>query len=135
MRIRLSSEKLATEFVRKVALRSGQDLHKCYQCGKCSAGCPAAGSMDILPNQVIRLVQLGLENEALTAQTIWFCASCLTCAARCPQGVDVARVMESLREMAMDRDGDHLLVAQLDLEDMEDWPQQALVGGFRKYTI
>jgi len=90
--------------------------------------------MDILPNQIIRLLQLGLEEEALGAETIWYCAACLTCVARCPKGVDVARVMEALREVAMDKGGDHLVLTEIPAEELAEWPQQAFAGGFRKYT-
>jgi len=134
MRIRLSLDTLRSEFVRKIEQRSGQDLMACYQCGKCSAGCPVAGSMDILPNQIIRLVQLGQEDEALGAESIWYCAACLTCAGRCPKGVDLAQVMEALREMAMDKGGSHIIISEIPAEELAEWPQQAFVGGFRKYT-
>jgi heterodisulfide reductase subunit C len=90
--------------------------------------------MDILPNQIIRLVQLGQEEAALGAETIWYCAACLSCSARCPKGIDLARVMEALRDVAMDKCGDHITIAEIPLEDLADWPQQAFVGAFRKYT-
>ncbi|MCL5270019.1 MAG: 4Fe-4S dicluster domain-containing protein [bacterium] len=72
----------------------------CYQCGKCSAGCPVAGRMDQLPNQLVRLVQLGLEERAMKAEAIWLCVACQTCSARCPKSVDCAGVMDALRELA-----------------------------------
>jgi len=106
----------------------------CYHCGKCSAGCPAAGFMDILPNQVIRLVQLGLVRNALESETIWFCAACQTCYARCPKGVDLPRVMEALREIALQEKGDHVELTQIEVSDLTEFPQQAFIAGFRKYT-
>jgi heterodisulfide reductase subunit C2 len=75
----------------------------CYQCGKCSAGCPTAGQMDLQPNQLVRLVQLGLLDRTLRSQAIWKCVSCMTCTARCPKSVDCAGVMDMLREMAVER--------------------------------
>ena len=65
MRVRLSAETLRSALVRRVEEISGQDLLACYQCGECSAGCPVAFAMDMLPSQVIRLVQLGQVEEAL----------------------------------------------------------------------
>lgn len=79
---------------------SGQPLSRCYQCGKCTAGCPVSFAMDVVPNRVIRMAQAGLKDEVLRCQSIWICATCSTCTARCPEGVDVARVMEVLRIMA-----------------------------------
>jgi heterodisulfide reductase subunit C len=80
---------------------SEQDVKDCYQCGKCSAGCPIAADMDLQPNQVIRLLQLGLVDDALRSRTIWLCASCETCTTRCPREVDLAAVMDALRNLAL----------------------------------
>lgn len=88
------------DFIEQVGIESGQPVQKCYQCGKCTAGCPVAFAMDYTPNQVIRMVQMGLKEEALRCQTIWLCATCATCATRCPRNVNLTQVMESLRIMA-----------------------------------
>lgn len=79
---------------------SRQKVFHCYQCGKCSAGCPAAYVMDMGLRQVMRAIQLGLNEEALGSSTIWLCVFCQTCSARCPAEIDIARVMESLRWLA-----------------------------------
>jgi len=134
MRIRLSAETLHSDLVRKVEEMSGQDLMACYQCGKCSAGCPVAFAMDLLPSEVIRLVQLGQVEEVLHSATIWFCAACQACYARCPHGVDLTRIMEALRELAKEEMGDHLDLSALSPQALAELPQQAFIGGFRKYT-
>jgi heterodisulfide reductase subunit C len=59
--------------------------------------------MDLLSSQVMRLVQLGMADEALSSRAIWLCASCEACTTRCPMSIDVAAVMDSLRIMAIDR--------------------------------
>src|SRR5271165_5691880 len=82
---------------------SGTSLRDCYQCGKCSAGCPMADSMDVLPNRLIRLVELGQIEKAMRAESIWKCVSCMTCTARCPKLVDCAGVMDALRQIAFER--------------------------------
>jgi heterodisulfide reductase subunit C len=74
----------------------------CYQCGKCSAGCPMAEHMDLLPNQLIRLVQLGRIERAMRSEAIWKCVSCMTCSTRCPKLVDCAGVMDALRQLAVE---------------------------------
>ena len=76
---------------------AGIDLSSCYQCGKCTAGCPMASAMDYSPRQTVRLLQLGMADTALRSRTIWLCASCETCATRCPRDVDVAKMMDILR--------------------------------------
>lgn len=77
----------------------------CYQCGKCTAGCPVAGRMDLMPNQVVRLVQLGQAERACAASAIWECVSCQTCSTRCPKSVDCAGVMDWLRQLSVERAG------------------------------
>jgi heterodisulfide reductase subunit C2 len=107
MRTILSIASVRGKFVGQIEDISGENLLACNQCGKCSAGCPVAFSMDILPNQVIRLAQLGIE-DVLECQTIWTCAACLTCVSRCPKGIDLPRVMEAMRLIAMERNGNRI---------------------------
>ena len=57
--------------------------------------------MDVPPNGVIRLVQLGREAEALACQTIWTCVACNTCSSACPMAIDMAAVMDALRQRAL----------------------------------
>ncbi|MGB9858828.1 MAG: 4Fe-4S dicluster domain-containing protein [Moorellaceae bacterium] len=83
---------------------SRQPVSRCYQCYKCTGGCPVAGSMDLLPHQIIRYVHLGLEEELLRSKAIWLCASCHTCQARCPNGIDVAAVSDALKARILARD-------------------------------
>lgn len=94
------SRKRNKGFTAAVAGRSGQDIASCYQCGNCSAGCPAAFAYDLQANQIMRGVQLGLKDEVLNARSLWMCLSCSACSLRCPNNIDVAAVMETLRHMA-----------------------------------
>lgn len=87
----------------EVGRASGTPVGACFQCHKCSTGCPIGPEMDFLPSQVMRLVHLGAEAEVLSAQAIWLCASCEACTTRCPMGIDIAAVMDTLRIMAIDR--------------------------------
>jgi heterodisulfide reductase subunit C len=87
-------------FSAQISKMIGQNIDGCYQCGKCTAGCPIAYTMEIPPHEIIRLVQLGREEEALASHTIWLCASCETCTSRCPKNIDVAAVMDALRVLA-----------------------------------
>ncbi len=87
-------------FLSEVIRESSVNVQACYQCQKCSAGCPVVSSMDIFPNQVIRQIQYGRREKILTSKTIWICASCHTCSVRCPNDIDLARVMDSLRHLA-----------------------------------
>lgn len=77
----------------------GKEVFECYQCYKCSAGCPVAFAMDLLPHQVIRSVLFGHREKVLSSSTIWLCASCETCTTRCPNLIDIAKVMDVLRQI------------------------------------
>ncbi|MDP4108067.1 MAG: 4Fe-4S dicluster domain-containing protein, partial [Bacillota bacterium] len=82
------------------------DIQKCYQCGKCSAGCPLASEMDYAPNCILRMIQSGdpeLEEKVLRSLTIWLCLNCEMCYSRCPQSVDIPKVMDFLREKSLQK--------------------------------
>ncbi len=89
------------EFIAQIEDAAHTSIRLCYQCGKCTAGCPVAFAMDSPPRQIIRYLQLGLVEEVLAAESIWICASCETCSARCPRGVDIASLMDACRREAL----------------------------------
>ncbi|QGY40387.1 heterodisulfide reductase subunit C [Pseudodesulfovibrio cashew] len=88
------------DFVSAVEKESKQNVSLCYQCGNCTAGCPYTHFYDIPVSQVMRLVQAGQRETALSCKSIWLCATCESCTTRCPNEIDVARVMDVLRHMA-----------------------------------
>lgn len=98
---RIQSIEPDPSFLEAVQLASSQEVSTCYRCLQCSAGCPMAEVMDYPPDRLIRMIQLGLKEEALQSNAIWLCSACLTCSERCPNGIDVARVLDSLKEMAL----------------------------------
>ncbi|HZX11317.1 MAG TPA: 4Fe-4S dicluster domain-containing protein [Acidobacteriota bacterium] len=134
MRAIISRQTIRSPFVAKVEELSGQNLLACYQCGKCSAGCPAISQMDLLPNQVIRYAQLGFTDELINSKTIWICASCLTCNIRCPKGINIAEIMEALRQVLLRQRKDHVDINKLSKKQKSELPPIALVGSFRKST-
>ncbi len=96
----ISHDTLRSLFQETLEKDCGEKVSHCYQCGKCSAGCPISFQMDYLPNQIMRMVQLGMEDQVLSSRTIWLCASCLTCTVRCPREIDIAEIMDYLRRRA-----------------------------------
>jgi heterodisulfide reductase subunit C len=137
MRIEISSQKLHSDFVNKVMEISGENLLLCYQCGMCSATCPMSFAMDLLPNQIIRLAQLGFEEEIAKSKTIWICASCLSCSVRCPRNVNVGKVMEALRLIILRKSAkgvDYIKPDSISAEALAEFPPIAMVGAFRKHT-
>ncbi len=94
-----TAEKLATTITREL----GENPYLCYQCAKCTSGCPLASEFDLTPNQVLRALQLGEDDRVLNSKTIWLCASCQTCVTRCPHGIDLPRINDQLAITAQKR--------------------------------
>lgn len=88
-------------FLSEVVGASGAKLQDCFQCQKCSAGCPVNFAMDILPNQIMRHIQYGHREKVLCSKTIWICAYCYACSVRCPNDIDIAKIMDTLRNMSL----------------------------------
>ncbi|HUU77402.1 MAG TPA: 4Fe-4S dicluster domain-containing protein [candidate division Zixibacteria bacterium] len=131
--VKLTKTRKRIEFRNKVMELAGNDIKICYQCGECSGGCPESAVMDLLPNQVMHKIQLG-DETVLKANTFWICSSCLVCSARCPKGIDIAKVMESLRELSLRSKKRYVELAELSKEDLEELPQIALISSFKKQT-
>jgi len=91
-----------TQLAKLIEKETGENVYLCYQCVKCTSGCPLAEHFDYTPNQIIRAIQLGQE-EILSSRTIWLCASCQVCSTRCPQDIDVAKIMDHLMMIARRR--------------------------------
>lgn len=88
------------EAIEELAHTSVRD---CYQCGKCTAGCPMAERMDVVPSQIMRLVQTERVDRAMQAESIWLCVSCQTCTTRCPKSVNIAGVIDALRQLSVEQ--------------------------------
>jgi len=88
----------------EVLIHTGVESMRCYQCGKCSAGCPMSEEMEYPPSLVMRMLQTGNpadEKKLLSSYSIWVCVTCETCIARCPMEIDIPKVMDYLREKAL----------------------------------
>jgi len=102
------------------------NANKCYQCKRCSIGCPVAQFGDLHPAQIMRAVQLGDVDAAAASRFIWLCTGCETCTTRCPQGIDIAAVMDELRKIAheknlVNKDAPFENVLKLNLASMKRW--------------
>lgn len=120
-------------FRARVEELSGENVFACYQCGMCAAGCPLTEEMDRLPSQVIRDLQLN-DITLLDSNAMWVCASCLACEVRCPKGVDLAKLMEALRQLHLRKELDHVSIDEMSQQEIAKLPQIALVASFRKKT-
>ena len=122
------------EYIEQIAELSGEDVSLCYQCGKCTAGCPMAEKMDLPPSMVMRYMQAELSEELKKATSRWDCIGCLVCGSRCPKMCNPAAVMEGLRQDDMRNGTRSEEIEKLPVNFVKNAPQQALVSGFRKYV-
>lgn len=90
-------------FSEDIARASGENVNLCFQCKKCTSGCPMNYTMDYMPHQLIHAIRLGLEESVLNSKTMWMCAACETCTTRCPQDVDIAKIMDTTKIIALRR--------------------------------
>ena len=134
MPVNISSKTIKTEFIQKLGELSGQNVHQCFQCGTCTGSCPMVNHMDVPPRKVMHMAQLGLDERLADLKACWVCASCYTCTARCPRGIDIARVMEALRLITLRKNKNYIEPSQLPVETVKECPQIAMVAGFRKFT-
>ena len=131
MRITISPEN--EKFLKKVEDLSGENTLLCFQCGECTSSCPVAHEMDVLPSTLMRLVQLG-RMDVLDSKTIWVCSSCFNCFARCPREIDVAKVMEALRQINLRKKVDYFHLEEIPKEEIRRLPQIAIISNLRKFT-
>ncbi len=90
--------------------------------------------MDLLPSTVMHLAQLGQKDTLIGCRTIWICASCLQCSVRCPRGIDIQKVMDVLRQMALAEGEDHFGPDSIDPEKSAEVPQPGIVSAYRKLS-
>lgn len=131
MKIILGSSHIQPFSIENIEILSGQNLFACFQCGKCSSGCPMAEFMDLLPNQVIREAQLGNLETLVSCRAVWFCSSCFACVLRCPKGIDMSKIMEAVRTLQAREPG--CTSGDPDPKDVASLPQIALISHFRKF--
>jgi len=82
----------------------------------------------------MHLAQLGFMEKLAESNTFWKCASCHACTVKCPRGIDIAKVMEALRQQVLRTSTNYIEPSEIPAEQIADMPQIALVAGFRKFT-
>ncbi|OLN32807.1 4Fe-4S dicluster domain-containing protein [Desulfosporosinus metallidurans] len=87
-------------FLNEVEARSGQKVQECYQCSKCSGGCPFSRVMDYAPNSILEMIVYNMKDQVLPSKSIQMCIQCGTCGAQCPAGFELYKVMNALRAMS-----------------------------------
>jgi len=138
--ITINKTKSGAGLRRAVEELSGVDLGVCFQCKKCSNGCPVAGMTKSRPSEMVRRLHLGAGNELLESDLVWMCVSCETCSTRCPMGVDVAAVMDALRKLALERgaskqEGNVPLFNRAFLKTVETFGRSYEIGMITAYKL
>jgi len=93
----------AEGLIHRIEQMTGTDLGACYQCKRCTSGCPVSKLVNSPPSEIMRRLHLRAGDEVLDSEIIWMCVSCETCSARCPMGIDVAAVIDALRVLAREK--------------------------------
>jgi len=101
MTIVISKKRRSTGLRPVVEQMSGVKLDTCYQCRKCSAGCPVADAAKSAPSEIIRRLHLGAGDELLESGLVWMCLSCETCYGRCPMQINFPAVIDALRSLSV----------------------------------
>ncbi len=89
-------------FLNEVEATARVNVSECYQCYRCTNGCPVVHDMDITPHRIMGYIMNGERQKVLSSESIWTCLQCVTCSVRCPNGIDIAHVFETLRRLSIE---------------------------------
>lgn len=103
MTVQIKKHAVESGLIRVVETMADVDLGLCYQCKKCTCGCPVTKLTTSPVSEIVRRLQLGAGNELLESDIVWMCLSCETCYSRCPMGINVAAVIDALRALALEK--------------------------------
>jgi len=134
MTISIGAQTLSLTSIQEINELSGESVNVCMQCATCTGMCPMAHEMDFSPRKVMHLAQFGLVDKMADINTYWKCASCHACSVKCPRGIDIAKVMEALRQKTLRKSINYIEPSEMPKEVIAEVPQIALVAGFRKFT-
>ncbi len=134
MTLTITAQTQSIQSIEKLKELSGESVKLCMQCATCTGMCPMAQEMDYTPRKVMHMAQFGLADKLAEINSYWKCASCHACTVKCPRGIDIAKVMEALRQQVLRKSRNYIEPSRLSAEQVAEMPQIALVAGFRKFT-
>lgn len=118
-------------FLREIEEITGAAVSECYQCFRCTNGCPVARDMDIAPHRVIGLIISGERERVLSSASPWTCLQCAACSIRCPNGIDIAHIFTALRQLSV-RSG---IPARTDIHDFDTLMIDSIARHGRMYEL
>ena len=75
------------------------DLYGCFQCGKCTGGCPVSLKSKLNIRRLMIEGILGRSFDRIGEKVeLWDCTTCKTCTLRCPRGLKPMDLINGLRE-------------------------------------
>lgn len=134
MTLPINDQSISLKSIEEINTLSGESVKLCMQCSTCTGMCPMTQEMDFSPRKVMHFAQFGLMDRLSEINTFWKCASCHACSVKCPRGIDIAKVMEALRQQTLRKSKNYIEPSQMSKEAIAEMPQIALVAGFRKFT-
>jgi heterodisulfide reductase subunit C len=134
MTLTITAQTQSLGSIEKLKELSGESVKLCMQCATCTGMCPMTEEMDRSPRQVMHFAQFGLLARLADINTYWKCASCHACSVKCPRGIDIAKVMEALRQQVLRKSRNYIEPSAISAARIAGMPQIALVAGFRKFT-
>ena len=134
MTLKITVQTISVKSIEQLLELSGENVKLCMQCATCTGMCPMAAEMDHSPRKVMHLAQFGLLDRLNESNTFWKCASCHACTVKCPRGIDIAKVMEALRQRVLRTSKNYIEPSELPAERIAELPQIAMVAAFRKLT-
>jgi heterodisulfide reductase subunit C2 len=93
----VSEEAIIAEITRL----AGSNPNECYQCSKCAGACPLIPNMDLPPSVIMRLLQVGKVSLVMSSKAIWLCTGCKACSTRCPRAIDLPKIVDCLKMLAV----------------------------------
>jgi len=118
-------------FLREIEGMTGIAVSECYQCFRCTNGCPAARDMDIVPHEMIGCIISGERGRVLSSASLWACLQCAVCSIRCPNGIDIARVFAVLRRLSVESG----MAADMDVHDFDSLMVDSIARHGRMYEL
>jgi heterodisulfide reductase subunit C len=96
-------KKIDPDFKNEIAEKIGlQEIKPCYACGSCTSVCPVREVVDDFdPRRLIHMIILGMREQLLSSDLIWFCCQCNSCYFVCPQGIRFSRIATELQKLAI----------------------------------
>jgi heterodisulfide reductase subunit C len=103
----LTTKKPDSSLRLKILAKIGEQRpYNCFQCIKCTSGCPSMKMLELRPHEIVSLARLGFIEELIASGIVWACATCLKCKERCPQAVAPVDLIFALRNLAVEKEAE-----------------------------